>query len=395
MNERNESRNEQIELIRQLVEPHPVVIGIEGGPCGGKTTLVENVLSQAGDRKVVVLPEAASQHINALAEQGINFADLITDDREQFLRVESEIMKTIVQNIKQAREVYSGTNTIILADRCDLQAYVTPDEHNMLLRRAGEPIAPFLGHVDQLYYLPSVARLDPELYEALKLSNTARYESAEDASSTCERNLAAVARHPELHVAWGGDFDAAIARMTQSILNPDLESEVKLKPKYGNTMTDIVILGGEIVSESDITQTYHELGGQNFRLRATRTEQGEKLYSFTIKHGNGITRKELQRRLTEQEYLTLITAPATGAPLEKRRSMVMLPGESKAQRRLWAFDRYYDRRLQEWTLETDVDDEAVAAQLAESLYGYEREENSAEMLSRFLARRALLPLMLR
>jgi putative protein kinase ArgK-like GTPase of G3E family len=39
----NPENQPQHELLHKLMQPRPIVIGIEGGPCGGKTTLAEKL----------------------------------------------------------------------------------------------------------------------------------------------------------------------------------------------------------------------------------------------------------------------------------------------------------------------------------------------------------------
>lgn len=379
--------SEQRETLQKLLQPQPTVIGIEGGPCSGKTTLIERLQNEASERRIVCLPEAATMHIAALAEQGISVADIAQNDRPAWLRFEADVLNMIVQDIEAARELYAGTDTVIVADRCDIGAYVTPEEHETILAKLGLDMPPMLSHVDQLYFLPSVARIDAAVYEAQKAGNAARYESLAAARGTCRRNLEAVARHPELHIAWGGDFGTTIDKLVRSILDPEGESEVKLKPQAPGAVEQF-FQNGTVVSQAAIEQTYYELDGDVFRLRRTMTDHGEELYSFTVKHGEGIHRREVQRRIDQQTFDLLGRCARVGAPLVKERSM-MLSEEQGTKKRVWALDRYFDRRLPEWNIETDVDTDEEAERIRVSLSEFEPALLGAEKLARSLGARAL------
>lgn len=384
---------EQRETLRMLQKPQPVVIGIEGGPCSGKTTLVNRLLSADSKRNIVCLPEAATEHIMKRMDQGIDIAAIEQSDRGAWIELEKDVLGTIVRNINEAVDLYQGTDTIIIADRCDIGAYVTEEEYKRVLSELGLAMPPLLSHVDQLYFLPSVARVKPSLYERLKQNNPARLESLERAQSVCAANLEAVARHPELHLEWNENFEEVLDRIERSVLTPDVESEVKLMPRSDHEFTDF--LGrGTVLSSSSIKQTYHRLDGTLFRLRETTTDRDETMYSFTLKSGNGIKRNELQRRIDQATYETLLHSPEVGEPLLKYRAH-FLTHEGEGAKRLWAVDRYLDRRIGEWTLETDVMDNLEAAEVVAAHIGFEQTSLGAETLAKNLGMKALNSEMLR
>ena len=379
--------HEARELIRMLNAPQPIVIGIEGGPCGGKTTLAERLREQT-DRAVVILPEAATDHILALDEQGISLNDLEVNDRPAYLDVEAAILGTICDNIAVAREIYAGTDTVIVADRCDIGAYLSPDEYQTVLSKIDRDMPPMLSEIDKLYYLPSVARTVPDLYQQLKETNPARLETADVAMQVCQRNLAAVARHPELTVGWGGNFNIMIDQMVRSILDPESEVEQKLRPMDGLISIEAALSGRDTIAlgSNYIVQSYHELDGQTYRLRQTTTDHDEILYTYTVKTGEGVSRRELQRRLSRGQYETLVFIPIQGEALTKTRSTYLV---GSGRKHTWSVDRYTDRRIDEWHVEVDVEDEVEAAQVVQEFSAYfEVAGTSAEKLARSLGARA-------
>lgn len=379
---------EQRETIQQLLRPQPTVIGIEGGPCSGKTTLISRLMENAGDRKVVCLPEAATEHILQLAEQGIDVSNLEKNDRAAWVAFEKAVLKTIVSDIETACDIYAGTDTVIIADRCDIGAYVTPDEYSVIQTELGLDMPPMLSHVDQLFFLPSVARIDPAIYESERTGNLARLESLEKAQAVCQRNLEAVGRHPELHIAWGGEFTKTIERLASSVLDPEGESEIKLKPRLEEGTVQAFFQEGDTVSVAGIEQTYYELDGTVFRLRQTVTDHGEQVYSFTVKHGEGMHRREIQRRIDRETFTLLGQCPRVGEPLLKERSTVLMD-DADNKKRVWALDRYYDRRLPEWNIETDVESDPEAELIRVSMPEFEPALLGAEKLARGLGARAL------
>jgi thymidylate kinase len=353
----------QHELLERLLAPSPTIIGIEGGPCSGKTTLINNLATEAEkyDRRVVLLPEAASQHILKLQEAGIDFADLITNDREGFLAVEKDILRTIHDSITNAREEYAGTDAIIVADRCDIGAYLTSYEYRQVLDAVGYEQPPMIELVDQLYFLPSVARESRERYEEVAGSNAARYESYKQAVSTCQANLEAISVHPELHVAWGGDFQQKIAKLTEQILQPEVEGELKLEVPNGAAQgaLEAAVERGDMLNMMQIQQSYHQLDSTEFRLRAAVTEDSQEHYFFTVKQGEGAFRQEVQRRLSREEYNLMKRIPQYGNTLSKVRYAFLEPEEG-GKKRLWYADKYNQPNLREWFFETDVHTESEA-----------------------------------
>lgn len=374
---------EQGEIISHLMKPQPTVIAVEGGPCSGKTTLIKRLQQTAGERQVVCLPEAATEHIMALAEKGVDVSDIELNDRPAWVEFETAVLRTIVNDIEEAKRLYADTDTIIVIDRCDIGAYVTANEHRHIQAALGLSMAPMLSHVDQVYYLPSVASIDPAIYHREKANNPARLESLEKAQAVCERNLQAVGRHPELHVAWGGDFHETIDDLVEHILKPELESEIKVRPITDGVSLDRFLASGTLVSTLAIEQTYHEFGETVYRLRRTMTEQGEEVHFFTVKTGHGRERHEVQRRIDPETYWLLRQLQQVGESLLKERTTVLTQDDG-TKKRAWALDRYHDRRLPEWNIETDVRSDEEAERVLSALPEFIPAQYSAEQLARQL-----------
>jgi len=358
----NEPYVRQQELLEKLLQPQPTVIAIEGGPCGGKSTVLAEIERQAEgiDRPVVIIPEVATFSIEELKRTGHTVPELAQNNRPAFLEFQQNILAGIITEIEAKKDEYRYANAIIVIDRCDIGAYVTPEEYRIILDNLEKETSPLHEYVDRVYYLPSVAREDPKKYEALKHTNTERYEEADTAIATCEANLWAVAAHPELHISWGGEFTEKMRRVVQGILQPELEGEIKQAVSHPDAVD---ILGAsEVLCMHGIYQSYHKLQGQEFRLRKQQS-LGARSFFLTIKQGEGVLRTEIQRRITADEYKVLQQAPRLGNELYKTRYTLLDTADSDGRRRLWNADTYEQPPIPQWHFETDVETEAEADEL--------------------------------
>lgn len=202
-------------------ESQPYTVALEGGPCGGKTTAAEYIARRAlqlGTR-LVILPEVATDFIN---EKQVDVPWLAQNKRAEFIDLETELLDLIVGGIKQAQQREIGKNSIILADRCDVAAYVEPHEYEEITRRLGFDRAPHLTLVNKIAYMPSLAHHDPAMYEKLMSTNGARYEDAAGARATCDSNRRTLDMHPGFEVFSDHDFDARLARVASSILSREV-----------------------------------------------------------------------------------------------------------------------------------------------------------------------------
>ncbi|HEX4662602.1 MAG TPA: AAA family ATPase [Candidatus Saccharimonadales bacterium] len=321
--------NEVQEIIKNLMRPQPTFIGIEGGPCGGKTTLVERakVRAQELGLDLVVLPEVASQHINRLTENGLTLPWLMQHDREGYVAVETAILADILEQSRAAKTQYAGSETLILSDRVDIKSYVTPSEYNKLCKKLSISTAAALHSTDTLLYLPSVATLAPHLYDSLKSTNVARYESLAEAKTTCANNFATIKTHPELHVLGGHDFEIEMESGLNYIFAKDNEYEAKWIPTDSQMAADFIDQAqadGHLLNVNYITQTYHQADdGTAFRLRHGRGLDDHDYYHFAIKEKTPTGNKEIRRTIDLTTYKKLLQETACIGQLEKRRYSVL------------------------------------------------------------------------
>lgn len=353
----------QRELLEQLLSPQPTVVGLEGGPCSGKTTLMGEIERQASEtgQTVVLLPEAATQHIERLQAVGRNVLELAANNRPAYVAFQKDVMRTIVDTIQNAKREHAGTDAVIVIDRPDLGAYVTPQEHREIYGSVGLTKPPIHTLVDKLIFMPSVACEDPEAYDRLRRTNSARLEaSAEEAAKVSNNNLRAIKTHPELHIAWGGDFQAKMRCLAAAALEPETEGEIKLAVKSWDA-DELLIVRSSLnwLSNKEMFQSYHVLDDISFRLRESYEKRGRDYgdYFLTVKTGVGPLRREVQRRLTQEKYLLLKAVQQEGNELHKRRTTVLDRSDETGRRRQWFVDEYYGLAEPTWHAETDVYDQ--------------------------------------
>ncbi|MEO6761094.1 MAG: hypothetical protein ABI220_01805 [Candidatus Saccharimonadales bacterium] len=376
MNESSRDLIRQNQLVETLIAPQPVVIGLEGGPCSGKTTLAEEVCSrsEADGRAVVVIPEAATIHISRLAALGKTMPEVIAN-RPAFLQLQRDILGTIIDNISRAKLGAAGTDTIILVDRPDVGGYITSEEYKTVLEDVGQTMPPIHSLVDKLIFLPSVATESPERYAALQGTNTARYEtSAEVAAAVGAANLRAIKTHPELYVAWGGSFPDKVRSLAAMILSPEIEGEIKqaVPNEAAETFLGESSNKGNLLNTMEITQSYYKSRFSNYRLRTSRGDDGFVHRYFTVKQGEGVFRNELQRSLDENQYQLLARGQRVGRVLHKLRHVILDDEDVVGKRRLWFADKYTGPYLSEWHFETGVDTRAEAQALQVAYAGTRR-----------------------
>lgn len=373
------------EIIERLKAPQPIVVSPEGGPCSGKTTWVEHAIAygQQIGRNVVVLEEAAGKHINALPGGAEEFVHYLQNDRARFVEIEIAILTDIIESINAARETYKGTDTLIITDRASIKAYVTDEEYEVILDAVGHLQSPHVSLVDILIYLPSVVRESKEKYEELKRTNSARYETAEEAQRVCEANFESIKDHPELHVFWGGSFEEKIMSATELVMNPTRELEAKFEPAtHGaiESMLEAKLEAGDYITSAVIEQSYHVLGDTEFRLRKNTNENGAVAYYCSFKTVISDSEKqEVRRTITAEEYEVLQSVPCIGM-LEKTRHSFFHTDSSTGKKHVWVADEYnYEDRF--WNLEIEVSNAEELELIELPTSGLERVSYSARDLA--------------
>lgn len=299
-------------LVQKLLLPQPEVVVVSGGPCGGKTSLLE-VLKQVAaeqERPVIFLPELASQ----LGNEGVDWADLAANNRARYLELEQYVIEQEIAKVEQARLQLAGQDGLIICDRGprDVLAYLTEAESEYIASRLDTNIAN-IGHdvADKVLYLPSVACGSPSLYSKIKDTNSVRYEDATQAATTCARTLAQWAGHPELHIVEADDFAVKLQRAASYCFanNQEYEQKWHVPNEYAEAWIAERAETGDMLNAMQFRQSYHESCKGDFRLRHGINKDGYEFFHFAVKQKTNNGNLEVRRQLTELEYHTLRKVP--------------------------------------------------------------------------------------
>jgi predicted ATPase len=341
------------ELLCKLMEPQPEVVAVTGGPAAGKTMVLDAIAAKAAehDRPIRIVPEVPTMW---MAEHGVNLGELAQIDRGAYVKAQIEISRTKGELQEQALQELAGTNGIVITDRgrADDGAYMTADEFAYVAAELGTtPVQLVHEHADKVVFLRSLAVNYPEVYEEVCGNNGTRYEGINEARATDWRTLMQWKNHPELHVIDGADRKQKIRDAAGFILSgeTELERRWEVDSRAAEQYTSIDLGLGTTLNIMQCYQTYHRLGGVDYRLRHGVGSDRYDFYHFAIKEATANGNTELRRRLTRDEYSSLITGILEGA-LSKDR-YVVLDGPQ-----IWHGDKLWDpkRDAMRWFFEAEV-----------------------------------------
>ena len=283
---------------------HKIVI--TGGPCGGKTTALSRIqrdLSHLG-YTVLTVPETAT----ALISGGVAPWTCATNVEYQKCQMLLQMQKERV--FEQAAATMGDDKIVIVCDRGELdnKAYMTDEEFGEVLGFLGKTEIELRDDYDAVFHLVTAAKGAEEFYTLE--NNGARYESVEEAAALDDKFIAAWTGHPHFRVIDNrSDFEGKMRHLMREItyflgdLAP-YEIERKFLIEYPSVEWLESLPNCQRV---EIVQTYlrsepdHEV-----RIRQ-RGSDGNYIYYLTEKSVTKThKRMELQRRLSEREYLTLL-----------------------------------------------------------------------------------------
>ena len=303
-------------------------IVITGGPCGGKTTALSRIqrdLSHLG-YTVLTVPETAT----ALISGGVAPWTCATNVEYQKCQMLMQMQKE--QVFQRAAATMPDEKIVIVCDRGELdnKAYMSNEEFSEVLDFLGKTEIELRDDYDAVFHLVTAAKGAEEFYTLE--NNAARYESVEEAAELDDKFIAAWTGHPHFRVIDNrSDFEAKMRHLMREItyflgdLAP-YEIERKFLIEYPSVEWLESLPNCERV---EIVQTYlRSEPDLEIRIRQRGTE-GNYIYYLTEKRiTSNRVRMELQRRLTEREYLTLLTqADPTFRQIEKTRYCLTYAGQ--------------------------------------------------------------------
>ena len=282
-------------------------IVITGGPCAGKTTAmswIANNLPQKGYR-VLFVPETATELIGG----GLTPWGCGTNLDYQRCQMELQLAKERL--FERGARTMPADKVLIVCDRgaMDNKAYMTDEE----FRRLCEEM-----HTSEGEYTFA--------------NNAARYETVEQAAALDDRIIAAWTGHPHLRIIDNTTaFEEKLERLLHEILSflgepTPLEVERAFLIEY----PDVKWLESlEDCRRVEITQTYLLSNpGEEVRVRQQGADGNYSYYETVKKPIDGMTRAEVERHLTQKEYMRrLADADPAKRTLRKTRYRLTYQGQ--------------------------------------------------------------------
>lgn len=281
-------------------------IVITGGPCAGKTTAmswVQNAFTEKGYR-VLFVPETATELI------GGGVAPWTCGTNVDFQKCQMKLQLEKERLFEQAALTMTDDKILIVCDRgaMDNKAYMDETEFAEVLKYTGANITELRDGYEAVFHLVTAAKGAQKFYTTA--NNTARKESIEEASALDDKLIAAWTGHPHLRVIDNSTgFEEKMKRLLAEISSFLGEPQpYEIERKYLIEYPDIAWLESlPNCRRVEIIQTYLKAPeGEEIRVRQ-RGIDGNYIYFWTTKRWvDDIKRIEIEKRLTQSEYLRLL-----------------------------------------------------------------------------------------
>lgn len=299
-------------------------IVITGGPCAGKSTAmswVQNAFTQKG-YKVLFIPETATELITG------GIAPWTCGSNGEFQKCLLRMQLEKERVFEQAAKTMNAEKVLIVCDRgaLDNKAYMDSLEFAQVLEYLEMSEVDLRDNYDAVFHLVTAAKGAAEFYTTA--NNNARTETVEEAAAIDDKLIAAWTGHPHLRVIDNSsDFDEKLKRLISEISSFLGEPEpYEIERKYLIEYPDIKWLESlPNCQRIEIIQTYL-MSDQDEEIRIRqRGFNGSYIYFQTIKRKvSGAKRVEIETRLSEKEYLSLMMeADTTRRQIRKSRYCLM------------------------------------------------------------------------
>lgn len=311
------------ELLSMKEEEHKMEISkivITGGPCAGKSTAmswIQNAFAQKG-YTVLFVPETATELITG----GVAPWTCGTNAEYQKCQLKLQIEKESI--FEQAARTMAADKVLIVCDRgaLDNKAYMDDAEFAEAMRFIRSNEVELRDNYDAVFHLVTAAKGAEEFYTTA--NNTARTETIEEAAALDDRLISAWTGHPHLRVidnttTFEDKMKKLLAEISSFLGEPE---PYEIERKYLIEYPDIKWLeNNPSCQRVEIIQTYlHSAAGEEVRVRQ-RGVDGNYIYFQTTKRKvSDVKRVEIERRLSQEEYLKLLMeADTTKRQIRKTR----------------------------------------------------------------------------
>lgn len=295
-------------------------IVITGGPCAGKTTAmswVQNAFTQMG-YAILFVPETATELITG------GVAPWTCGTNAEYQKCQLKLQMEKEKIFEQAARTMQTDKVLIVCDRgaLDNKAYMTEAEFAAVMQSLGTNEVELRDNYDAVFHLVTAAKGAEECYTTA--NNAARTETVEEAAALDDKLIFAWTGHPHLRVIDNTfSFEDKMKKLLSEIMSYLGEPEpYEIERKYLIKYPDIKWLEANPSCRLiEIIQTYLNCDdGEEVRVRQ-RGCNGNYIYYQTIKRKvSDIKRVEIERRLSQSEYLELLMeADTTRTQIRKTR----------------------------------------------------------------------------
>ncbi len=303
-------------------------IVITGGPCGGKSTAmskIQGTFSQMG-YTVLFVSETATELITGGVAPWTCGSNKDYQSCQLKLQIEKE--KIFLKAAKTMKE----EKILIVCDRgvLDNKAYMSEEDFADVIGETGISEVELRDNYDAVFHLVTAAKGAQEFYTTA--NNSARTETVEQAIEIDDKLVSAWTGHPHLRVIDNScDFEEKIRRLIKEISSfLGVPEPYEIERKFLIEYPDIQWLESQPNCQRvEIIQTYLNCAdNEEVRVRQ-RGINGNYIYFKTTKRKvSDVKRVEIESRLSQREYLTLLMeADTTKRQIRKTRYCLTYAGE--------------------------------------------------------------------
>ena len=297
-----------------------VKIAITGGPCSGKSTAkswINDEFSKRGWRVYLVAETATmAAEGNANAHE---FESLLLGQTQMFFiqRATEHFFEEIARiNAKP------GDKILIVCDRgtVDAFAFLNDSEAREFVALTGENRLSMMSQYDAVFHLVSAA-VGAREYYTLE-NNSARRETPEQAAEVDRKTMQAWTGHPHLRIIDNStDFKDKMMRLLNEIAAFAGESRpYEMERRYLIKKPDMDSVSGYATEKNEIIQFY--LTAPEGIVRRLRQRGDAGIWTFTLTERSaadkGKIRVETEHRITEKEYLNLLSETDISLPMTRK-----------------------------------------------------------------------------
>lgn len=281
-------------------------LALTGGPCSGKTTALSRLERELSNKgyKVFIIDEAATRIIKS----GVKYEEFHTYDFQTYIALSQIVFERIIEDAVQK---CTYDKIVVVCDRglIDGKAYMEPNDFSKMLNEFGTTETEVRDSYDAVIHLVTAAN-GAEKYYSLA-NNKARRESPEEARAIDEKTLNSWIGHPHVSIIDNStSFKKKVVRTLESVYSMlGVPIPIETYKKYLVKMPDLSRLEKESnFSKVDITRIYLlNEDNENERSILQRGQFGDYAFYYTEKrHFKGFDRIDVERRLTKNEYVSLI-----------------------------------------------------------------------------------------